>query len=125
MPPQIWVLNTPFSLHAYMYVSGLFDLLSHTDCEVMDLTDTHSQTNLRDISENLRAILLRAQRRFCLTLPTTNHRNFSVRTSLLHLMCAIACSHVCTRGTSLMRVKPSMRYFCLWHLLSVTLERRK
>ena len=36
-----------------------------------------------------------------------------------------ACDRTHIRATSLMRVKNSMHYFCLWHLFSGTLERRK
>ena len=36
-------------------------------------------------------------------------------------MRAIARAHASTRATGLMRVKNSMRQFCLWHLLSMTL----
>ena len=45
--------------------------------------------------------------------------------SLLHLMRAITLIHASTRTTSLKRVKNSTRHFCLWHLLSGTLEQRK
>ena len=45
--------------------------------------------------------------------------------SLLHLLHAIACAHARTHTISLMRVKNSTCHFCLWHLLSGTLEQRK
>ena len=45
--------------------------------------------------------------------------------SLLHLTCAIACTHASTRTTCLMLVENSMHHLHLWHLLSGTLERRK
>ena len=46
-------------------------------------------------------------------------------TSLPHFMCAIAHARVSRRATSLMCVKNSMLLFCLWHLLSATLEQRR
>ena len=45
--------------------------------------------------------------------------------SLINLMCVITCAHDSTLTTSLMRVKNSTCHFCLWHLLSGTLECRK
>ena len=49
----------------------------------------------------------------------------SLKISLIHLMRAIAHAHVSTRATGLSRVRNSSRHFCLWHLLSGTLEWRK
>ena len=45
--------------------------------------------------------------------------------SFLYLIHAITSAHASTCATSLMHVKSSMRHFCLWHLLSGTLEWRK
>ena len=45
--------------------------------------------------------------------------------SLLHLMRAITRAHASTLASMLMRVKNSTRHFCLWRLLSGTLEWRK
>ena len=44
---------------------------------------------------------------------------------LLHLMRVITRTHASTRATSLMRAENSTRHFCLWYLLSGTLEWRK
>ena len=49
----------------------------------------------------------------------------SYNITLTHLMHAIVCAQASTCATSLMRVTNSMCYFCLWQLLSGTLEWRK
>ena len=40
-------------------------------------------------------------------------------------MHATACAHAGTHSTGLIQVKNSMHHFCLWHLLSGTLEWKK
>ena len=52
-------------------------------------------------------------------------RNYPAWISLFHLLCVIACTHYSTRTTSLTPVKNSTCLFCLWHLLSWTLERKE
>ena len=42
--------------------------------------------------------------------------------SPLYLICAFACADISTGATSLKHAKSSMCHFCLWHLLSGTLE---
>ena len=50
------------------------------------------------------------------------YKNFGWCTSLIDLMCAIACTHTTTSIISLMHVKNNMCHFCLWNLLSWTME---
>ena len=59
----------------------------------------------------------------CVNMPKSAWMAFTF--SLLHLMRAIARAHTSIRATSLMRVKHSMRHFCLWHLLCGTLKWKK
>ena len=64
---------------------------------------------------------------YSLVLPiyTLWEHQKTLSNSFLQLMLAIVRGHASTWSTSLMRVKNSMRHFCLWHLLSGTLEWRK
>ena len=64
---------------------------------------------------------------FLYLLPICWHIEYCIceGISLLHLMHVIAHPHPGTLATSLMRVKNSTCHFCLWHLLSGTLEWKK
>ena len=62
---------------------------------------------------------------FCEEFPSrTTQRHLVFYCSLLHLMPVMAYKHTSTCTPSVMCVKNSTHLFCLWHLLSVTLEQR-
>ena len=53
------------------------------------------------------------------------HKDPQGNSTVIHLMCAVTHTQASTLPTCLMNVKNSMCHFCLWHLLSGTLECRK